>query len=134
MLHHVNQVIDGVVEGGILNLMKCVEGHWAFDGRNRALALAFGLSPLWLAAFAFLTASPFGGGMNQPTTAEVLFQQAALSVILAVASLLMLAGTVLIWRARSPLVAIGAITLLTLPALVLVLLSPAFVLILANLR
>jgi uncharacterized membrane protein len=112
--------------------MKDVEDHREFDGRNRGLAITVGLSPIWLLAFLFLIPPPIGGGMSQPTEAQPLARQLAQLVGFALAGLLTLAGAVVLWRARSTRAVVGAICLLTLPALILILLGPAFVLILLN--
>jgi hypothetical protein len=70
--------------------------------------------------------------MSQPTEAQLLAGQLAQLVGFAVAGLLMLAGTVVLWRARSTRVAVGAMFLLTLPALIVVIIGPAFALLLLN--
>ena len=114
--------------------MKYVEDHWAVDGRNRILAVLVGLSPIWFAIFAFLTRTPFGGGFpTPPTELRGLDARLASFVIFALAAVLSSAGAAAIWRARSRRIVIGAFLLLTLPALILVILAPAFVLILTNL-
>jgi uncharacterized membrane protein len=113
--------------------MKDVEDHWEFDGRNRVLALVVGLSPIWLLlVFAFLTNSNSEGGLYQQTEAEVLAAQRRQLGMFALDGLLVLPGTVVLWRARSTRAVVGAICLLTLPAMFLVILGPAFVLVLLN--
>jgi hypothetical protein len=113
--------------------MKYVEDHWEFNGHNRVLAIAFGLSPIWLLALLFITNPHVEGGMIKPTAEQVLATQRIQLVVFGLVSLLTLAGTVVLWRARSARAASAAALLLTLPALFLFMLAPAFVLILGNL-
>jgi hypothetical protein len=70
--------------------------------------------------------------MIEPTEAQLLAGRRVQLAIFALAGLLSVAGTVVLWRARSARATLGAILLLTLPALILILLGPAFVLILGN--
>jgi hypothetical protein len=112
--------------------VRYADDHWEYDGHNRVRALVVGLSPIWLLAFALLTRSPFGGGVTQPTEAQIAARQVAQLAGFGLAGLLMLAGTVAIWRARSTRAALGAMLLLTLPALILFILGPAFALILLS--
>jgi uncharacterized membrane protein len=99
--------------------MKYVEDQWAFDGRNRVLAIAVGLSPIWLLLLALLTGPPSWGGGRW-------------AAVFAVAGLLTLAGAVVLWRARSTRVAVAAVSLLTLPALIVPIFGPALILVLRN--
>ena len=100
--------------------------------QNRVLAVTVGLSPIWVAVVTYLFAPRgFGGGLLTEAGAR-----AALGgqmIVLALVGLLALAGTVTLWRARSRTVVAGAVILLTVPALILLIFSPAFVLILMNL-
>jgi nitrate reductase gamma subunit len=105
----------------------------AFTGHNRGLAIAVGLSPIWILAFVYFAApTGFGEGMNQPTEAQIQVRQLVKLVSVGIVGLLMVAGTILLWRARSARTALGALLLFTFPALFLVILGPAFVLIFLN--
>jgi tryptophan-rich sensory protein len=117
--------------------MKVVDGEsgpgWAYDGHNRLLALATGLSPVWLIALFYFTQSPSsGGGIYQPSEAERMESLRAVAFVYAIAAALTVAGTIVIWRARSPRAVLAAYALLTIPALILMIMGPAFVLILRN--
>lgn len=101
-------------------------------GRNRALAATVGLSPIWVAVVTYLLAPRgFGGGLH--SEAEARAALVGQMIVFALVGLLALAGTVTMWRARSRTVLAGAVILLTVPALVLLIFSPAFVLLLRNL-
>jgi hypothetical protein len=114
--------------------MKYVDDHWAFDGRNRVLAVAVGLSPVWLLVLFYVTNPHMSGGLGQPTAAEVLDGQRILLAIAALVAGLTLAATVVLWRARSTAAVVGAVLLLTIPALILMVFGPAFAFMLRNLN
>jgi uncharacterized membrane protein len=112
--------------------MQEIEEQPDFKGPNRGLAIGIGLIPIWIMAFFYMTAPNFGGGMYEPTEAQRLTTLTIQIVVYAIAGVLTLAGAVVIWRARSARVVLAAMALLTLPALFLFLLGPAFVLIIGN--
>ena len=116
--------------------MNEAEDQRALNGRNRGLAIGLGLSPIWLlvilAFLAVISGPGFGGGLTEPTQAEILARQREQLAIYGLAGLLTVAGTALLYRARSTRAAITAALVFTFPALFLVFLGPAFVLILSN--
>jgi hypothetical protein len=114
--------------------MQEVEEQPDFNGRNRGLAIGIGLSPLWLTLL-YLVFPPtsFGGGLNRPTEAQLLAARIQEFALLGLVGVLMVAGTIVIWRARSARTVLAAMFLLTVPALVLLIMGPAFLLILGNL-
>jgi hypothetical protein len=117
--------------------MRFVDGEsgpdWATDGHNRVLALTVGLSPVWLLAVAYVTRSPFGGGIDQPSEQAYVGGLPIWMLVFAVAGALMLAGTIAIWRARTSRRVLAAVAFLTLPAFIIALFGPAVVLVLTNL-
>ena len=117
--------------------MKFVDGesgpNWAFDGDNRVLALTLGLSPIWLAAFAYLTSSPSSGGISPPSAPAQVAGLPIWMLLWAVAAAMTIAGAIVIWRARTPRTVLAAFALLTIPAVVLALLGPAFVVVFRSL-
>ena len=74
----------------------------------------------------YITDSQMGGGMVESTAEQVLAAQRVQLAFFGLAGVLMLAGTIVPWRARSTRVALGAVLLLTLPALFLPAFGPAF--------
>ena len=109
-----------------------VEERSGFTGRNRGLAIGVGLSPIWALAILSLTSSNCCHPMSEPTAPEALASQQVQMLLVAIAALLMVAGTIFLYRARSARAALIPLLLLTFPALFLVILGPAFVLILSN--
>jgi hypothetical protein len=112
--------------------MRFVADHWGLDGRNRVLAATIGLSPLWFALVAWLSAPSVGGGIYQPTQAEILAAQQARLVLFAIVGLMTVAGARILWRAERKAVAIRAIVLLIVPATLIYVFGPAFLLIFRN--
>lgn len=101
-------------------------------GRNTRLALGIGLSPLWLLAFFFVASPAFLDPLRTDAVA-IAGLPAGVAFVLAI-GLLTLAGTLVIRRARSRAVLAAAMFLLTFPALVLVVMAPAAILVLANVQ
>ena len=117
--------------------MRFVDGEsgpdWALDGHNRFLALTVGLSPAWFLAVAFVTNPSIGGGIQQPSEQADIGGLSSWMLVVPVAGALMVAGTILIWRARTSRRVLAAMTLLTLPAFIIALFGPAVALVLGNL-
>jgi hypothetical protein len=113
--------------------MNDAEAPHGLNGRNRVLAIGAGLSPLWLLALVNLMAPHCCSAMYQPTAAQILAAQLTQLATFGLAAVLMVAGMVVIWRARSTRAVIGAYLLLTIPSVFVLVFAPAFVIILGNL-
>lgn len=100
------------------------------SGHNTWRAIVVGLSPLWLIVVAFFWSPAFLDPLRTDRVA-IAGLPAGVAVLGAI-GLLTVAGTLVIWRARSRAVLAGAMLGLTFPALWLVILGPAIVLVLTN--
>lgn len=110
-----------------MNSQGRVEGK----GRSSLVGLILGLSPVWLGVFLAFAAPTFIEPFGRQ---DVAIAGLPLGVVLSVVSLVLaVSGAIVIWKARSTTVVAAALVLLTFPALMLVLMGPAVILILENL-
>jgi hypothetical protein len=100
------------------------------SGHNTWRAIVVGLSPLWLIVFALFWSPAFLDPLR--TDGVAIAGLPAGVAILGAIGLLTVAGTLVIWRARSRAVLAGAMIVLIFPALWLVILGPTLVLVLTN--
>jgi hypothetical protein len=100
------------------------------SGHNTWRAILVGLSPLWLLVLAAIWSPAF---LDPLWTNEVAIAGLPAGVaVLGAIGLLTVAGTLVIWRARSRAVLAAGMIVLTFPALWLVILGPSIVLVLEN--
>jgi hypothetical protein len=100
-------------------------------GRNTRLAITIGLFPLWLIVILAIVSNSI---FDPLATDEVRILGVPIGIaILGAIGLLTIAGTLVIWRARSRTDLGVAMALLTMPAAALVILGPAIALIATNL-
>ena len=109
-----------------------VNGEVSVGGRggHGLVALIVGMSPLWIGLFLALATPTFVERMDD---AKVAIAGLPAGWFLILASLILaISGAIAIWKARSTVVVVAALVLLTFPALVLVIMGPALVLIVEN--
>ena len=93
-------------------------------GRTRVIARLIALMPLWLLVLTALASSDFGVIFTKPPDVVGL----PLGVVVeSVAALWTLAGLAIVWRARSPIVESLALMVFTIPATVVVGITPALI-------